>query len=129
MTGIFLACQILGGAMARPGVGIIVNVASTYGLVAPDQNIYRRPDGSQGFWKSASYPATKGGVIAFTRFLATYWGRSRVRVNTLSPGGVENGQDEYFVRNYAHARRSAAWRARTSTARRGRFWPPTRPAT
>lgn len=101
ITGVFLCCQVFGADMAKRGKGSIINIASTYGITAPNQDLYIDEKGEQNFYKTAAYPATKGAVVMLTKFLASYWGPKGVRVNTLSPGGVENGQDPYFIKKYS----------------------------
>ena len=97
LTGIFLCCQEVGKIMLKQKNGNIINIASTYGIVAPDQRIY----GDSGQNAAAFYSVTKAGVINFSRYLASYWSRSGIRVNTLSPGGVENSQGRKFIKTYS----------------------------
>jgi NAD(P)-dependent dehydrogenase (short-subunit alcohol dehydrogenase family) len=101
LTGVFLCSQILGTVMAKQKSGSIINIASTYGITAPDQNLYIKKDGTQSFYKPPAYSATKGAVIMFTKYLAAYWGSAGVRANTLTPGGVKNSQDEFFIEKYS----------------------------
>ena len=82
--------------MARQGSGSIVNVSSIYGVVGPDFSVY----GDTGMTTPPSYAYDKGGMIAFTRYLATYLGPRGVRVNSLTLGGLYTEQDERFVREY-----------------------------
>ncbi len=101
LKGVFLCCQVFGGQMAEAGRGSIINIASIYGLVSPDQRIYeyRRRDGKP-FFKPVAYSVSKSGLLNLTRYLATYWAGCGVRVNTLTFAGVFNNQDEQFLQNY-----------------------------
>lgn len=101
LTGVFLCTQVIGTHMAQNRNGSIINIASTYGVVAPDQALYVDNEGRRAFYKPPAYSATKGGVIALTKFAASYWGDKGVRANVLSPGGVENNQDDFFINNYS----------------------------
>ena len=99
--GPFLLSQVFGGAMARLGRGSIVNVSSIYGVVSPNQNIYKHSRGvSEEFYKPVAYSASKASLLNLTKYLATYWSKKSVRVNTLVLGGVFNNQDERFLLKY-----------------------------
>jgi NAD(P)-dependent dehydrogenase (short-subunit alcohol dehydrogenase family) len=99
LTGTFLCSQIFGKEMAKKKKGSIINIASHYALIGADQRIY----GNSGLNLPASYAASKGGIINFTRYLAAYWRERGVRVNTLTPGGVfdEENHSKEFVKKYS----------------------------
>ena len=102
VKGTMLACQVIGGRMAAAGRGSIVNVSSIYGIVSPDQRLYEyRRKGGDDFFKPVAYSASKSAVLNLTRYLATYWAKSNVRVNTVTFGGVFNNQDEQFLAGYS----------------------------
>jgi NAD(P)-dependent dehydrogenase (short-subunit alcohol dehydrogenase family) len=105
VKGTFLCCQAVGAVMAREGRGSIVNVSSVYGLLSPVQDLYefRRARG-ETFVKPVAYSVSKSAVLNLTRYLATYWATSGVRVNTLTLAGVWNDQEQEFLD--AWARRS-----------------------
>lgn len=99
LTGAFLCSQILGNQMAKAGSGVILNIASDLGLIAPDQRIYRNSGETVDTQsvKPVTYSVVKAGLIGLTRYLASYWPHAGVRANTLAPGGVYAGQGEEFV--------------------------------
>jgi NAD(P)-dependent dehydrogenase (short-subunit alcohol dehydrogenase family) len=99
LTGAFLCAQVFGAHMAAHEGGVVVNVASDLGLIAPDQRIYRRPGlaAHEQPVKPVTYSVVKGGLVMLTKYLATYWAEAGVRVNALVPGGVFAGQPEDFV--------------------------------
>ncbi len=98
LTGAFLCCQEAGKHMISKNKGCILNIGSTYGVVACDQRIY----GDSGLNSNVAYAATKSGLINFTRYLASYWQGKNIRVNCLSPGGVYNNQPDDFYENYTY---------------------------
>jgi len=101
VKGTFLCCQVVGGAMARAGRGSIVNVSSIYGLLSPVQDLYAfRRERGETFVKPVAYSVSKSAILNLTRYLATYWAGSGVRVNTLTLGGVYSDQPREFLDAY-----------------------------
>ena len=101
LKGVYLCCQVFGAAMANAGKGAIINVASIYGVVSPDQSLYeyRRKRG-EVFYKPVAYSASKSGILNLTRYLAVYWAKKNVRVNSLTIAGVFNDQEQAFLDEY-----------------------------
>ncbi len=101
VKGTFLCCQVVGARMAQAGRGSIVNISSVYGMLSPVQDVYdfRRASG-ETFFKPIAYSVSKSALYNLTRYLATYWARSGVRVNTLTLAGVWNDQPREFVDAY-----------------------------
>ena len=99
LTGALLCSRVIGSEMASKGAGVILNIASDLALIAPDQRIYSKPGlpPDRQPVKPVSYSVVKGGLVALTRYLATYWAEKHVRVNALLPGGVYADQPEDFV--------------------------------
>jgi NAD(P)-dependent dehydrogenase (short-subunit alcohol dehydrogenase family) len=99
-AGVLRACQVYGPEMARRRRGSIINIGSLYGIVAPDPRLYAHLDLDPPFLKPPAYGMSKAAVAALTRYLAALWGRTGVRVNTLSPGGVLGSQDPLFLEKF-----------------------------
>lgn len=99
LTGAFLCAQVFGKVMEDNRNGVVLNISSDYGIISPDQRIYRKDGVSEEeqLVKPISYSVVKHGIIGMTKYLATYWAKKGIRVNTLCPASLYNGQDEVFV--------------------------------
>lgn len=103
LKGTFLCSQIFGSEMAKNQRGSIINISSIYGMVSPDQTLYTyRHKRGENFYKPVAYSASKAGILNLTRYLATYWAKDNVRVNTLTLAGIFNNQDEEFLDAYTN---------------------------
>jgi NAD(P)-dependent dehydrogenase (short-subunit alcohol dehydrogenase family) len=99
LTGALICSQVFGSVMARQGKGVILNISSDLGIIAPDQRIYRKEglhDDEQTI-KPVTYSVIKHGLIGLTKYLATYYAQKGVRANALCPAGVYNGQNDEFL--------------------------------
>jgi NAD(P)-dependent dehydrogenase (short-subunit alcohol dehydrogenase family) len=102
VLGTVICCQVFGKHMTSLTTGgSIINIASIYGMLSPVQDIYeyKRKSGVNWF-KPVAYSITKSAILNFTRYLATYWAKKNVRVNTVSPSGIFNNQDPEFLAEY-----------------------------
>jgi len=97
LGGYFLMSQQVSKVMASQRRGVIVNMASIYGFMAPRFELYE----NAGFTSPVEYSAVKGGVLSLTKYLASYLAKHDIRVNALSPGGVHNNQAQSFVTQYS----------------------------
>ncbi len=98
LTSYFVCCQKVLKVMETQKNGSIVNIGSIYGVVGNDFTLYEGTD----LKTPAAYSAIKGGIINFSRYLASYFGKDNIRVNCVSPGGIFENQNPIFVKNYEH---------------------------
>lgn len=101
LKGTFLCCQVFGNEMSKNKNGSIINISSIYGMLSPDQSLYQyKRDLGEVFYKPVAYSVSKSGIYNLTRYLAVYWAKKNVRVNTMTISGVFNNQDSKFLKLY-----------------------------
>lgn len=98
LNSVFLLCQKALSQMVKQQYGSIVNIGSIYGVVGNDFTIYEGYGGTS----PAAYCAIKGGIINFSRYLASYFGKYGIRVNCVSPGGIKDNQHPSFIERYEY---------------------------
>jgi NAD(P)-dependent dehydrogenase (short-subunit alcohol dehydrogenase family) len=100
LTGAFLLSKLIGTQMAKNKKGVILNISSDLGIIAPDQRLYKKTGVSESRQpvKPITYSVVKHGIIGLTKYLATYWPNKNIRVNSVSFGGVYNNQPKKFVK-------------------------------
>jgi len=99
LNGTFFCSQVVGNKMLGQGGGVILNISSDLGVIAPDQRLYRKdgiPENAQNV-KPITYSAAKWAIVGMTKYLAVYFAKKNIRVNCLSPTGVYNNHPEEFV--------------------------------
>ena len=102
IDGLFLVAQAVGNQMKKQGGGSIIQTSSIYGVVAPDQRIYKGSEyNGRAINTPAVYSASKAAVNGLTSYLSTYWATSKIRVNSLTPGGIASGQNDEFNKRYS----------------------------
>jgi len=101
LTGSFQITQAVCKIMSKKGKGSIINIGSNYGLVGPDQRIYKKNNEDEQSFKPAIYSVCKSALIGFTKYLAAYYAGTKIRVNMLTPAGVSNNHDKEFENNYS----------------------------
>ncbi|MEO8992296.1 MAG: SDR family oxidoreductase [Nitrosospira sp.] len=101
LTGAFLFTQAACEIMEKSGKGSVIFLGSNYGLVGPDQRIYKKAGQEHQTYKPAVYSVCKAGLLGLTKFLAAYYMNTAIRVNLLTPSGVGNQHDDEFIKNYS----------------------------
>lgn len=94
LKGSYLCTKVFGSYMCKYKKGIILNVSSDLGIIAPNQKIYK----GLKFTKPVTYSIVKHGIIGLTKYTASYWSKKNIRCNAIAPGGIYNKQSKSFVK-------------------------------